>query len=191
MSPMILEPIWDHSTHEFDIRDMYGLSKVTDSLGQRHNSNESSRRAKSAGYNIHQLGYLGDHNDHQDFYRDSGHQNCYRNFSLESSLGPRWPPTTYNQGRGRSLEKLPRICCHHQGKLLNDVQKQKRHRSRIVKVVEEHGCMPIFHQLLPKVAPLPNDKKELVEWNNFVNQMTTTLLNLKGLTSPNHALLVL
>jgi hypothetical protein len=32
---------------------------------------------------------------------------------------------------------------------------------------------------MPKVTSLPDDKKELVEWNNFVNQMTTTLLNLK------------
>jgi hypothetical protein len=65
---------------------------------------------------------------------------------------------------------------------LNDVEAQKRNRSRVAKAVEEHGHIPVFHQLLLRAATLPDDKKELVEWNNFVNQMTTTLLNLKGWT---------
>jgi len=66
---------------------------------------------------------------------------------------------------------------------LKEVQEQKRNRSRAAKAawLEEHGRLPCLHPLMPKVAFLPDDKKNLVEWNNFVNQMTATLLNLKGL----------
>lgn len=45
--------------------------------------------------------------------------------------------------------------------------------------MEDHGQSLHLYPSLTKPAPLSNDKKELVEWNNFVNQMTMTLLNLK------------
>jgi hypothetical protein len=176
--------IWDNAPlHEFDVRDVHGSSKVPDGLGRRHNSNEGSRRAQSVGYNIHRPGYPRDYNNHQELYREYGHQNCCGNFS--TSVSPsrlRRPSTIYSHGRGRSPEKSPSIRCHHRCKLLNDVEAQKRNRSRVAKAVEEHGHIPVFHQLLLRAATLPDDKKELVEWNNFVNQMTTTLLNLKGWT---------
>lgn len=197
MSPGTLEPprehqIWDNTTlHEFDMRNMRGGSSKAPN-GQRHTPYEGPRRAQSAGYNIHRPGYPRDYSNHQDFYREYGHQNCYRNFSASQSPSRSpWPSTIYNHGRisesqgKRSPEKSPIIRCHHRCKLLNEVQEQKRNRSRVAKAawLEEHGRnMPCLHPLMPKVASLPDDKKELVEWNNFVNQMTTTLLNLKGLT---------
>ncbi|KAG0627876.1 hypothetical protein M758_2G235000 [Ceratodon purpureus] len=187
MSPRALEPprehpILDNTTlHEFDIRDMHSLSKVSDGLVRRNNSYEGPKRAQSAGYNIRRPGYLRDFNNPQDLCREYGHQNCFRNFSTsESPSRPRWPSTIHNQGRGRSREnRSPVIRCHHRCKLLNDVQEQKRSRSRVARAFEDNGHMSVFQQFVPKVAPLPDDKKELVEWNNFVNQMTNTLLNLK------------
>lgn len=184
MSPRVPEPprehsIWENTVlHEFD---MHGSSKAPDGLGRRNKSN-SPRRAQSAGYNIHRQGFPRECTQHQGCYRENGHQSCCRNFTAsKASSRLRWPSTVCNQGRGGFQEKSPVIRCHHRCKLLNDVQEQKRSRSRFAKAVEEHGDIPIFHQLVPKSVPLPEDKKELVEWNNFVNKMTSTLLNLKGL----------
>jgi len=190
MSPGILEPPREHPTwdntilHEFDM-------KCLDGVSQRHAAYEGPRRAQSAGYNMQRPGYPKDYRNQHDFYRESRHNNCYKIVSASQSPSrTSWPLTIHNQSRSesqgkRSKEKpSPIIRCHHRCKLLNEVQEQKKNRSKIAKAswLEEHGRMPCLHPLMPKVTSLPNDKKELVEWNNFVNQMTTTLLNLKGLT---------
>jgi len=193
MSPGILEPprehpIWDNtSLHEFDMRNM----KCLDGAPQRHATYKGPRRAQSASYNKQRSSYPKDYSNQHDSYREFEYNNCYK--IISSSQSPSrtsWPLTIYNQGRSesqgkRSKEKpLPIIHCHHKCKLLNEVQEQKRNRSRIAKAtwMEDHGHMSCLHPLMHKVTSLPDDKKELVEWNNFVNQMTTTLLNLKGLT---------
>lgn len=216
MSPATLEPprdhpIWDTPTlHDFDMREIHASSRFSDTVPCRRQTThyEGPRRAESAGYNMHRRGIPRDrdhnHNNnnnnnsnHQDFYREYGHQNCYRNFAASQSPLRSWPSynNQYNnqgnqqQGK-RTPEKSPVIRCHHRCKLLNEVQEQKRNRSRVARAawLEEQGRMPCLHPLMPhnKVASLSDDKKELVEWNNFVNQMTTTLLNLKGLSLLNH-----
>lgn len=202
LSPTVLEPprehpmqgpsFWDMPTmHETDhIREMHFNSKGTTGDGFRRTCTNESKRSQSAvSYDTHGP---QDYHNHQDIsYRDSSrHQYNCRNLSVSASGFPsrRWPASSaiYNGGspgsQGRRFSEKSLIRCHHRCKLLNDVQEQqKRSFQNVAKAVQvKRPHTPHFNQMLPKAPPLPEDKKELVEWNNFVNQMTQTLLNLKG-----------
>ncbi|XP_073392623.1 uncharacterized protein [Physcomitrium patens] len=148
-----------------------------------HRYPSGGKRAQSGSYNVRSFNSLGDYNN-QAFNRDYEHHNSYRKLSTSQPPSRRWFAPIYNtrsesQGR-RSPDKSSPIRCHHRCKLLNDRQEQRNIRPRVAKgAVEDHGQSLHLYPSLTKPAPLSNDKKELVEWNNFVNQMTMTLLNLK------------
>ena len=209
ISPTVLEPprehsmrglsLWDSATtHEFDhIREKYVNSKGTSHGFRRTCANEAKRSQSAFNYDTHWSGYPRDYHSHQDFnmYRDSSrHQynNC-RNLDASASgtRSRQWPASSAvfngrspgSQGR-RSPEKSL-IRCHHRCKLLNDVQEhQKRTTQKVAKAVQTKRLHTLHsNQMLPKVPPL-SENKELMKWDNFVNQMTQTLLNLKGAICP-------
>lgn len=176
MSPMVIDPpqehvripaqvpsLWNNELFEVDTRE--NLSSCSDDYSRADNGR---RRGLTGGYSR------------------SRHASCTRSGCALAHI-PRRPSSTGRgskarpgncRRRSRRSSRTPKVVSpprpHARCTILQEVQQQKKNRNILLKASEEQ---PVFQQ---SKNPLSEDKKE-VEWNNFVTEMTDTLLNLKGM----------